>query len=55
MSANDWFGVALVAFLGGSVAYILIRHPDFRRAFVAHWKPAAVAERINTWAERNRK
>jgi hypothetical protein len=45
-------GIAIVAGLASFEGYILWRYPDFRRAFVEHWQPSAVAERMDRWAER---
>lgn len=47
-----WFGIATVAVLAAGEAYILIRYPDFRRAYLDHWKPSAVAARLEAYRKR---
>lgn len=51
----DWIALAVVLAGWGCVAFIFWRYPDFRRAFVEHWRPENVAKRMNDWAERNKR
>lgn len=54
MKMADLVGVALVVFLGASIAYIFWRYPDLRREFVRYWSAHAVAQRMREWTERRR-
>lgn len=51
---GDWIvGTVIVLVVVAAEAWIFWRYPDFRRAFVAHWRPSAVAKRIDDWCRRN--
>lgn len=47
-------GMLIVAYLLGVIVYVLARYPDFRRAFVDHWRAENVRRRLDTFAERMR-
>ena len=49
---NYVVGFAVVIVLWGCLGYILWRYPDFRRAFIEHWRPSAVAARMDAFAKR---
>jgi hypothetical protein len=51
----DWIAIGFCLIALAVAAWIFWRYPDFRRAFVEHWKPEAVAKRLNEWAERTRR
>jgi hypothetical protein len=55
MSDSTLIGLPLVLALYGLAAFVLLRYPDFRRAFLAYWHPEAVAARMSAWAERARR
>lgn len=50
-----WLGVGLILLIAIPCAVTLWRYPDLRRAVIDHWKPHAIAERIQRWTERNRR
>jgi hypothetical protein len=52
MSDATIFGLSFVITVTVFEAYILWRYPDLRRAFIEHWRPSAVAKRIDRWVER---
>ncbi len=52
MATKTAIGIGLIVFLAAFEAYILWRYPDFRRAFIEHWHPSAVAKRMDDFAKR---
>lgn len=50
--SDDVFGLLLAATGWAGIAFVFWRYPDFRRAFLDHWRPEAVAQRLAAWAER---